>query len=84
MVQDARRPSFLLEAAQPLRVLGKGSRQDLDRDVAPESRIFRPLHLSHATCADRREDLVGTQPGAGRQAHLRNRMTGKGYIVAPT
>ena len=30
-----------------------------------ETRVARPVHLSHAAGAERRDDLVGTQTGAG-------------------
>ena len=64
---------LLLEAAQSARVLREGRREDLDGDVAPEPRVARPVHLSHAARADAAGDLVGTELLVGAQA--RGRLT---------
>ena len=40
-------------------------RQDLDRDLAPEPRVARAVHLAHAAGAERRDDLVGAEARAG-------------------
>ena len=42
-------------------VLREARRQDLDRDLAPEPRVLRPVDLAHPSGADRREDLVGAE-----------------------
>ena len=52
VVEDAGGFRLLLEAAQPVRVLREGRRQHLDRDLASEPRILRPIHLAHAPGAD--------------------------------
>src|SRR5439155_20236970 len=70
MIQDSRRARFVLEAAQPVRILRERGRQDLDRNLAPEPRVFRPVDLSHPAGAEWRDDLVGTEPSAGREAHF--------------
>jgi len=44
-------------------------RQDLDRDLPPETRVPRPVHLAHPSGAQRREDLVGTEATARRDRH---------------
>ena len=44
-------------------------RQHLDRDVALEPRVPRPVHLSHAARAERRQDLVRAEAGARRESH---------------
>src|SRR5262245_37288076 len=38
---------------------------NLDRDIAPHTRITRAVHLPHAACAYRRENLVGAEAGSG-------------------
>ena len=43
---------FAVEARQPLRVGGEGLGQDLERDVAAELRVARPVDLTHAPRAD--------------------------------
>jgi hypothetical protein len=49
------------EAGAALRVGGQVQRQDLQRDVAPQLRIARAIHLAHATRAERCEDAVGPE-----------------------
>ena len=61
---------LLLEAAQAIGVGGKGRRQNFDGDVAAQARVPRTPDLAHPAGADRREDLVGTEPGAGGNDHL--------------
>jgi hypothetical protein len=34
---------------------------DLEGHVAAKPRIGRPIHLAHATCAKRRDDLIGSE-----------------------
>jgi hypothetical protein len=62
VIDGRERPRLAFESGQPLGISGNGIRQDLDRDVTMELRVFRPVHLSHAPSAERREDLVGPQP----------------------
>ena len=70
MVQDSRRARFVLEAAQPIRILRERRRQHFDSDLAAEPRILRAVDLPHPTRAERRDDLVGTEPSAGRETHF--------------
>ena len=72
MVQSPDRPGFLLEPAQPLRIGRHRLGQHLDRHLASEPRVLRPIHLPHPARAERREDLVGAQTGAGCQGHVRD------------
>ena len=44
-------------------------RQDLDRDVAVELLVPRPVHLAHPTGTQRREDLVGAETSSGCERH---------------
>jgi len=39
---------------------------NFEHDVAIEPRIAGFIHLSHAACADQRDDLVGAEFGSGR------------------
>ncbi len=61
---------LLLEAAQPVRIIGEGPRQDLHRDVPLQPNVAGPVDLSHAARADRRDDLVRSEPGTGGKAHF--------------
>ena len=52
------------------RAVGSDSTQDLDRDAAVEARVVGVVDLAHATRADGRNNLVGTESSAGRQWHV--------------
>jgi hypothetical protein len=57
---------------QPLprgRVRRKICGKDLDRNIAPQSRVARPVHLAHAARAQRRDDLIWTECGTGFEPH---------------
>ncbi len=43
--------------------------QDLDGHHTPETRVRRPIHLTHPSAAERRDDLVGAEARAGSQRH---------------
>lgn len=59
MIQRGYRARLLLETPQAVHVLGQGRGEDLDRDLAPEPRIFGAIYFAHAARADRRDNLVG-------------------------
>ena len=69
MVQDPGGAGLLLEPPQPVRISREGSGKHLDRHVAPQPRVLRAIHLSHAPRAERREDLVGPEPCPGQERH---------------
>ncbi len=56
MVELGERACLDLEAAQPLAVLGQLRRQHLDGDVSLQPRVPGPVHGTHPTPADLRED----------------------------
>jgi hypothetical protein len=51
------------------RIGGERFPQDFDRHIAIESRIAGSIHLAHAAGAERADDLVLTEAGAGPQRH---------------
>jgi hypothetical protein len=63
MIQRRNRLRLMLEAFGELR------RRNLDRDVAPQARVVRPVNLSHSTGAERREDFIRAESGSGCEAH---------------
>ena len=75
MIERARRVRLAHEALQPVGVSGEGRGQHFDRDVTIEARVPGPVDLAHAPVAERRDDLVGAEPGAGTDRH-------QGQIVA--
>ena len=69
MVQRPDGPGLLLESAQAFRVRCHRLAQDLDRHLAPEPRVERPVDLSHPSRAERRQDLVGAETSPDCQGH---------------
>jgi hypothetical protein len=62
VVQRRGRARLLLEALAPLRIQRNLGGKDLDRDFASEPGVPGPIHLTHPTRAERRENLIGTEP----------------------
>ena len=69
VVERARRPRFLLEAAEPVRASRERLWKDLERDVAAEARVVSPEHLAHAARAEQPEHLVGADARPGGEWH---------------
>ena len=65
MVERGQHFRFALEARQPVGVSGERRRQDLDRHLAFEARIGRPIHLSHPALAEQGGNLVDTDASSG-------------------
>ena len=53
MIERGEELSFALEAGKPFGIGREGVRQDLQRDLAPELRIARAIHLAHPAGAER-------------------------------
>ena len=70
MRQRRDRQGLALEPRQGIRIRRERLRQHLDRHLALQLRIPRPVHLSHPARAQRRDDLVGPEARSGRQRHL--------------
>ena len=65
MVERGEQLRLALEARQALRVLRRtAAGSTLMRDLAAEPRVARAVDLAHAARAERRHDLVGSEPGA--------------------
>ena len=69
VIEHPGRPRLLLEAVQPVGILREERGQHLDRHLAPQARVLRPIDLPHPSRADRREDLVGAELGSGGKGH---------------
>jgi len=48
MVERGHRSRLLLEATQPVRLVGERLRNNLQSDIAPKPRISRAINFSHA------------------------------------
>ena len=75
MVERRGRARLLLEALTAAGVGGQGLGQHLDRDLAPEPRVPRPIHLAHAAGAERREDLVRIRASFQQRAAFAGRLS---------
>ena len=60
---------FSLETLTRLGGCRRVRRQYLHRHRPLQPRVLRLVHLPHPACAQRRQDLVGTQARAGRERH---------------
>ena len=69
MIELARGARLDLEPPQAIRIAGVLGRQDLQRDVAPEPRVVREVHLAHAARAEQRLDLVRSDTGSWLEGH---------------
>ena len=59
-----------LESGHRRRVVCDLGWQHLDRHLAVELHVARPVHLAHTARADRSENLVVAEAGSRRQRHL--------------
>ena len=62
-------PRLTLAARAPRGVVHHAGRQHLDRDVAVQPRIVRPVDLAHPAGAEQAHDFVGTKSRAGTNRH---------------
>ena len=67
---------FALEPREPIGIGGERWRQDLDRDLALQLRVGRPIHLPHPAFADLRGDFVDAEAGAGSEGQCLRDYTG--------
>ncbi len=61
VIERGEQPRLALEARQALGVVGELRGQHLDRDVAPQLGVARPVDLAHAACTQRPDNLVRPQ-----------------------
>ncbi len=74
----ADQPRFSLEALHEGAVCAQCLRDHLDRDLASESGVPRPVDLGHPARSQECQHLVGPQPDPGRQAHTSRPYTLRG------
>ena len=65
MIQRGEHFRFALKARESIGIGRQRRGQDLDRDLALQLRVGRPIHLAHAAFADLRGDFVDAETGAG-------------------
>ena len=69
VVQGGQHLGFTGKARQPIGIVGDGGEQHLERHVALQLRVTRPVHLAHAARSEGCQDLVGAESCAGSEAH---------------
>ncbi len=69
MIQRRGGPGFLLEPLQAIAVSRRGRRENLDRDIAPETRVAGAIDLAHAAGPERAGDGVRTELSTRRKRH---------------
>ena len=65
MVERGQRTRLALESRNGIGVGRNPRRHDLDRHVASEAHITRPVDFPHAAGSEQRDDLVAADPRAG-------------------
>ena len=70
VVEGSQRARFPLKAGQSIGVRSEHLGQDLQSDIALQSRVTRAVDLAHPTRADHRDDLVRADPRARGEAHF--------------
>ena len=71
VIQRSEHLRLPLEAGQAAGIGGHRRRQHLDRHVADETRVVRPIDLAHSSGADQGPDLVHAQPAPRAERRLR-------------
>ncbi len=74
VVERGQESSLTLEAGHSPRTRSHVVGQHLERDLAPQARVSRPVHLSHPALAERANDFVAPKTRAGRQ-HPEDRLS---------
>ena len=62
MVERREHVGLALEADEPVTIVDEGLGEDLQRDVAGELCIGRPVHPSHTAFAEESDDVVVSEP----------------------
>jgi hypothetical protein len=70
MIEGREHFGFALKPREPICIARERGRQDLDRDLALEFYVGRPIDLSHPAFPDRRGDLVDAEARAGSQGQV--------------
>lgn len=69
VIQGREQLRFAAKAQETVTVVRNGVGQDLQRDVAAEVRVSRPVHLAHAAGPQQADDLVDAEARARTERH---------------
>jgi len=67
MIQRRQNSGFAFESCGAVLIVGKGFRQEFDRDTAPQFTVGGLIHLAHAACPQVAGDFVMCQPGSNHE-----------------
>jgi hypothetical protein len=81
MIQRGKDDGFALETREPIRIGGEMRRQELQRDLALQSRVARAPDFAHPAGAERAKDFVMRQTRS-RTHHLSSRLHRAGLTQA--
>ena len=76
VIQRGEDPRLALEAGQALRVARELARQDLDRDLATEFDVARPVHFAHAARAEQRFEAISSKVPADHRQEIVRKVRG--------
>jgi hypothetical protein len=76
MIQCGDGVRLALEPGTSFGIACRNGWKNLQSDLAVQSKVPRPIHLSHAPSANQRQDFVSAEAGAWSQSHLLNRKAG--------
>ena len=71
MVERSEELRLALEAGEAVWIGSEEFGQDLQRDVAIQTRVPRAIHLAHPARADQGGDFVGAETSSRGEHHLR-------------
>ena len=69
MIQRREHVGFALEPGESVAIVYEGLGEDLQRDIAAEPRIGRPIHAAHAAFAEESGDIVVSEPSTDAHWH---------------
>jgi hypothetical protein len=72
MIQRGRRHRFLFETPQSIFVGSEVDRENLQRNFAMQTSVFREIHLTHTASTEFRDYGVMRESGIGGKEHLRS------------
>jgi hypothetical protein len=69
MIERGEHLRLALQAREPFRIVRKALGQDLQRHLALQPRVARPIHFTHAADAELRNDFVRADPYPRNKRH---------------
>src|SRR5437762_6838996 len=74
MRHSRNRRGLTIKSALPVRIFGTRLAENLDCDGTMKPRIDRSVNFAHSTCADGRDELIGSEARADGDGHRSSRI----------